>query len=48
MANGLNRNIVDRMQRAVERMQDSPGKVKLYVTGGQLSNARLKLLCNSC
>ena len=33
MANGLSCNIVDRMQRAVERMQGSPGKVKLYVTG---------------
>ncbi len=48
VANGLNRKIVDRMLRAVERMQDSPGKVKLYVTGACSAQRHVLLLLLFC
>ena len=37
-ANGLNATIVGRMRQAVEAMQDSGGKVKLYITGEAASH----------
>jgi len=42
-ANGLNATIVGRMRQAVEAMQDSGGKVKLYITGAASLSVRVRV-----